>query len=622
MSVTSRFGTSEAVDNAPLWKYVTKMDKVGDGGGNKSFTCNYCLCAFKGSYSRVKAHLLKILNLGIKACPKVSYKHMAEMQKMSDLAKQRKKPNLVSLPPHSGSTPKEGSASTSEAVLPMKRKVPGNSPLEKAFNKQSRDKLDSLIARAFYSGGYVPPGYNSLRTTLLQKKRAHMEQLMKPIKSSWKDKGLSIVSDGWTDAQRMPLINFMGTSELGPIFLKTIDGTKEYKDRHYIARLLLDAISEVGPHKVVQVITDNAAVMKSTGSIVEAEYSHIFWTPCVVHTLNLALKNICAAKNTEKNEVTFEACHWIIEIIDDASFIRIFIMNHSMRLAIFNEFSPLKLLAVAETRFAETRFASMLIMLKRLRDIKKNLQAMVISEQWISYKEDDVGKATNVQNLILNDVWWDKVDFILKFTKPIYDMIRVANTDTPILHLVYEMWDTMIEKVKEVIFRYEGVQENETSSFFNVIYDILIDRWTKNSTPLHCLAHSLNPKYYTEQWLNASPNRVPPHRDIEISDERNKCLKRYFPNSEDKRKVNMENKEEYGKGKSKKWDIGGDTWDEPFGGAGLLSIASLSLDEPELEVVLFYNSDGGHDGDNDEEDDIVITGSSGRLFFYLNLMFI
>ena len=157
--------------------------------------------------------------------------------------------------------------------------------------------------------GYVPPGYNSLRTTLLQKERAHMEQLMKPIKSSWQDKGLSIVSDGWTDAQRRSLINFMGTSELRPIFLKAIDGTKEYKDKHYIACLLLDAISEVGPHKVVQVITDNAAVMKSAGSIVEAKYPHIFWTPCVVHTFNLALKNICAAKNTEKNEVTFEACH-------------------------------------------------------------------------------------------------------------------------------------------------------------------------------------------------------------------------------------------------------------------------------------------------------------------------
>ena len=72
---------------------------------------------------------------------------------------------------------------------------------------------------------------------------------------------------------------------------------KEYKDKHYIARLLLDAIYEVRSHKVVQVITDNAAI------IVEAEYPHIFWTPCVVHTLNLALKNICAAKNTEKNEI-------------------------------------------------------------------------------------------------------------------------------------------------------------------------------------------------------------------------------------------------------------------------------------------------------------------------------
>ncbi len=113
---------------------------------------------------------------------------------------------------------------------------------------------------------------------------------------------------------------------------------------------------------------------------------------------------------------------------------------------------------------------------------------MVISEQWTFYKEDDVGKATNVKNLILNDVWWGKVDFILEFTKPICDMIRVADTDTPILHLVYDMWDTMIEKVKEVIFRYESVQENETSSFFNVIYNILIDRWTKNSTPLHKLS--------------------------------------------------------------------------------------------------------------------------------------
>ena len=88
--------------------------------------------------------------------------------------------------------------------------------------------------------------------------------------------------------------------------------------------------------------------MKSARALIKGGYPKIFWTPCVVHTLNLALKNICAAKNTEKtlikkkkntekNEVTYDECSWITRIANDASFIRVFIMNHSMRLAMFNE---------------------------------------------------------------------------------------------------------------------------------------------------------------------------------------------------------------------------------------------------------------------------------------------
>ena len=236
----------------------------------------------------------------------------------------------------------------------------------------------------------------------------------------------------------------------------------------------MNVIKKIGPEKVVQVITDNDYVMKAVGSLIEAEYPHIFWTPCVVHTLNLALKNICTPKNTERNEVTYVECNWIAQIADDASFIRVFIMNHSMRLAMFNEICPLKLLAVANKRFA-----SILVILKRMKLIKRSLQSMVISEQWTSYKEDDVGKATRVRDIILDDLWWDRVDYIILFTSPIYDMLRAADTDKLTLHLVYDMWDTMIKKVKAIIFRREGKQEGEVSTFYNVVYDILIDRWTK-----------------------------------------------------------------------------------------------------------------------------------------------
>ena len=73
-----------------------------------------------------------------------------------------------------------------------------NSPLERSFQNNVRHELDSRIARMFYIGGlsfhfarnpnyrssyayvanhnilsYVPLGYNALRTTLLQKERAH-----------------------------------------------------------------------------------------------------------------------------------------------------------------------------------------------------------------------------------------------------------------------------------------------------------------------------------------------------------------------------------------------------------------------------------------------------------------
>ncbi|XLS74004.1 hypothetical protein HN51_030869 [Arachis hypogaea] len=94
------------------------------------------------------------------------------------------------------------------------------------------------------------------------------------------------------------------------------------------------------------------------------------------------------------------------------------------------------------------------------------------------------------------------------------------------------MWDTMIKKVKSAIYFYERKDEQESLSFYNVVHSLLIQRWTKSSTPLHCLAHSLNPR--------EDPTQVFLHQDIEIINKRVKCLKRYFPNEEDKRKVNIE----------------------------------------------------------------------------------
>nr|KAJ0219590.1 hypothetical protein LSAT_V11C300149840 [Lactuca sativa] len=215
-------------------------------------------------------------------------------------------------------------------------------------------------------------------------------------------------------------------------------------------------------------------------------------------------KNICSPRNVE----TYEQCRWIKEVHEEAFAIKNFIMNHNMRLSIFTKFTPLRLLCIADTRFA-----IIIVMLKRLKLIKRGLQAMVISEEWSSYRLDDTEKANAVKEYILNDDWWDKVTYILSFTGAIYEMIIACDTDKPCLHLVYEMWDSMIEKVKIEIYKKEKRPTSQISSFYDVVRRILVARWAKNNTPLHCLAHSLHPRYYSDAWLMEDSTRCAPHRD-------------------------------------------------------------------------------------------------------------
>ncbi|KAG6467060.1 hypothetical protein ZIOFF_075138 [Zingiber officinale] len=454
-------GQEDIDDYSPLWKFVTKVEKAV-GGENVTWSCNICTKVCKGSYSRVKAHLLKQKRAGIAGCTAVTMDQIKRMQQLVDDAELRKKnskPKEVSLP-----------SSSASSNMASKSSFSGPGPLNPHYVRAFSLATQRTIP------GYLPPGYNLLRTSLLQKEKAHIEKLLEPTKTAWKQKGVSMCSDGWSDMQRRPLINIIAVCESDPMFLKAINCEGQYKDKIFISKLLINAINEVGHQNVVQVVTDNAPVCKVAGLLVEAKYPHIFWTPCVVHTLNLALKNICAPADSLQNKESFDECKWIAEMLS----------------------------------LVDTRFASTIIMLKRFRQIKKCLENMVISERWDVYKEADVVKARVVKYKILDDQFWEKIDYILAFTSPIYEMLRKADTNQPCLHLVYEWWDEMIEKMRVAISK--GAH-SEDSKFM---------------------------RYYSHEWLQESPNRLPPHRDIEVSRERKKCIERYYSNSSERRSLNEE----------------------------------------------------------------------------------
>lgn len=63
---------------------------------------------------------------------------------------------------------------------------------------------------------------------------------------------------------------------------------------------------------------------------------------------------------------------------------------------------------------------------------------------------------------------------------------------------MYDRWDTMIKNVKTIIYKHEGLQPSDFSSFYDVKCNILIDCWNKNDTRFHVLSSFstfLNPRY-------------------------------------------------------------------------------------------------------------------------------
>jgi hypothetical protein len=133
---------------------------------------------WNGSYSRVKAHLLKIRSFGVKFCRVVTV-HVFEQLKVevaaASVVADRTMPRDIPLPV-------EGNE---------KRKRRGVLAIESSFNLDVWRQLDELTTRMFYTGGlpfnlarnpyfrkafmfvannpiggYVPPSYNKLRTTL------------------------------------------------------------------------------------------------------------------------------------------------------------------------------------------------------------------------------------------------------------------------------------------------------------------------------------------------------------------------------------------------------------------------------------------------------------------------
>ena len=517
----------------PLMKFVKKItqNKRKNSGGCEEWECSLCSHVFKGSYTRVWHHLLSIPGLGVKACS-CNLEQRMEMSKlhMSATGSTQCNNNIgssIDKSPSKRSRPRdssnnEGSHNQSEFVQgdqgdslsSGKRRINHNvnEAIQKMYNVVHRDEADDGVADFFMANGisfnatrspyykemvrkilaagtgYSPPGYNKMRTSLLDRGVTRMLVSSEDLKQAWAHSGCSIVMDGWTDIQQRPLLNVIVTSPEGPYFLKAIDCSGKLKDATYMFEILKDAIDEVGPSNVVHVITDATHVCRAAGLMVQSRYRHIFWTPCCAHALNNVLKDIGKIQ-------------WISKIISDAREAQMFICNHHASLAIYRMYSKKKFL-----KPAETRYATYFILLERMVEVQASIQATIVSQEWNAWAESKSAQGKKLREMLLSEEWWTECKYVVSFTSPVVELIRYADSDSPSLGEIYECMDSMVGKVKNIIR-----QRNPSLDFFVEIHKLIEKRWNKLNTPLHMAAYALNPKWYMER-----PNRILPIDDEEV----------------------------------------------------------------------------------------------------------
>jgi hypothetical protein len=135
-----------------------------------------------------------------------------------------------------------------------------------------------------------------------------------------------------------------------------------------------------------------------------------------------------------------------------------------------------------------------------------------------------------VEDTVLDGHFWQQVRYILQFTKPIYIMIRFADTDRPVIGEVYEQMDSMLGQIKDIV-------EPKDAILYDHIHKLVVKRWDNLNVPLHALAYVLTPKYYSSSWL-AQPapgggERRKPHTDPEVQNGYMVALDKLVPDEEE-----------------------------------------------------------------------------------------
>ncbi|CAN1121515.1 hypothetical protein LINPERPRIM_LOCUS2227 [Linum perenne] len=343
-----------------------------------------------------------------------------------------------------------------------------------SFNAAREPEYYTMFELAARHGpGFKPPSYHEIRETLLKEELEEVEAKLSIFRNEWIKVGCSIMSDGWTDRKQRSICNFLVNSPKGTVFIESLD-TSHSKNTQKVFEMLDDVVEKAGEENVIQIVTDNASAYKAAEAKLMEKRTHLFWTPCAAHCLDLMLEDL--EKKLSIHKTTIAKGRKITN----------YIYGRAMLISMLKEFTK----GGDLIRPAVTRFATAYLTLGCLSEHKGDLMSMFSSETWRKSTFSTTRAGKRIQGITLDSRFWTSVLTCLRAAMPLMKVLRLVDSNgLPSMPFLYLELNQAMEKIKS---NFSNIEKR-----YKPVLNIIEKRWNDQmSRPLHYAAYWLNPKVH------------------------------------------------------------------------------------------------------------------------------
>ncbi|KAB1217840.1 hypothetical protein CJ030_MR3G014750 [Morella rubra] len=342
-------------------------------------------------------------------------------------------------------------------------------PLDAVNSIYFQPMLDAI---ALGGSGVLPPSYHDLRGWILKNSVEEVKNETEKYRTTWARTGCSVLVDQWCTEPGRTLLNFLVYCPEGTVFLKSEDASDILNSSDALYELFRQVVEEVGVRNVLQVISNGDDQYTIAGRRLTETFPTLYWMPCATRSIDLILED-------------FLHLEWINVVIEQARSITKFVYNHNVILNMVRRYTYGNDLVEPGV----TRSATNFTILKRMVDLKHNLQAMVTSQEWMDCPYSKKTEGLAMLDFVTNQSFWSSCILIVRLTDPLLRLVRIASSEKrPAMGYIYAGMYRTKETIKKELLKRED---------YIVYWNIIDHRWEQHQKlPLHAAGFYLNPEFF------------------------------------------------------------------------------------------------------------------------------